>query len=448
MYWYFRRGNAEGAVARRPWDWLGSGDRVGRRPPGAESGVHVDDLVAQDPVLPLPCPSQRVRVVAPALRVTLPVRRVCLYTPSADPSGMGVHMLDLAAEYLPDVEVSVMCWPTAPGRRVLDRAVALGAETLALPHPRDPAFADTIVAFLQGYPHDVFHVHAGTGRENFDGARAARRAGVPTVVQTLHLPWLLRSRGKRRPFFRSLHEVDRLIAVSHAQAVTYSRIGVPPGRITTVPNGVGARSPGPGRRAARELLGLDSKQPVVITVGRLTVMKGQRHLVDAMPGLVARFPDLVVLVVGQGHLHAHLTEQAGALGVGDALRLLGHRQDARSLLDAADVFVLPSRHEGMPLVALEAMEAGLPVVATRVIGSEEVVADGETGLLVPPEDPAALRTALAALLADPVLRARMGRAGRRRYRAQFTRQRMAAQTLTVYEQALQAAGAAQVGSGR
>ncbi len=385
---------------------------------------------------------------APSRSMSPAVRRVCLYTPSADPSGMGVHMLDLAAEYLPGVEVSVMCWPTAPGHRVLDRAAALGAQTLALPHPRDPAFADTIVAFLQDRPADVFHVHAGTGRENFDGARAARRAGVPTVVQTLHLPWLLRSRGKRRPFFRSLHQVDRLIAVSEAQAGTYDRIGVPPGRMTIVPNGVGARSLALGRRAARERLGLDPDQPVVMTVGRLTVMKGQRHLVDAVPGLVARFPELVVLVFGQGHLHARLTEQARALGVGGAVRLLGHRPDARSLLAAADVFVLPSRHEGMPLVVLEAMEAGLPVVATRVIGSEEVVADGETGLLVPPEDPPALRTALATLLGDPALRSRMGRAGGRRYRAQFTRQRMAAQTLAVYDQALQAAGAAPLGGGR
>lgn len=410
----------------------------------------MDDLVDEHRVLPLPLRRfrQRVRADAPPQPAPPAACRVCLYTPSVDPSGMGAHMLDLAAEYLPGVEVSVMCWPTAPGRRVLDRAATLGASTLALPHPRDPAFADSIVAFLQDHPADVFHVHVGTGREDFDGARAARRAGVPTVVQTLHLPWLLRSRGKRRPFFRSLHEVDRLLAVSQAQAGTYNRIGVPSELITTVPNGVGARTPGLGRRAARELLGLAPDQPVVMTVGRLTVMKGQRHLVDAVPELATRFPGLAVLILGQGHLHARLTAQAEALGVGGAVRLLGHRSDARALLDAADVFVLPSRHEGMPLVALEAMEAGLPVVATRVIGSEEVVADGETGLLVPPEDPAALSAALAALLADPGLRARMGQAGRRRYRAHFTRERMAAQTLTVYDQALQAAGAAPLGGRR
>ena len=121
---------------------------------------------------------------------------VCLYTPSADPSGMGRHMLDLAAEYVPELAVSLMCWPTEPGKRLLGRAAALGATTLALPHPRDPAFRRVIVEFLEGHRADVFHVHAATGRENFDGARAARTAGVPAVVQTQHQPWLMSSPGK------------------------------------------------------------------------------------------------------------------------------------------------------------------------------------------------------------------------------------------------------------
>ena len=115
---------------------------------------------------------------------------VCLYTPSADPSGMGEHMLDLAAEYVPDLRVSMMCWPTEPGQRLLARAAALGATTLALPHPKDPAFAEVIADFLHRTPTDVFHVHVGTGREDFDGARAARTAGVPAIVQTQHQPWL------------------------------------------------------------------------------------------------------------------------------------------------------------------------------------------------------------------------------------------------------------------
>ena len=366
---------------------------------------------------------------------------VCLYTPSADPSGMGRHMLDLVAEYVPEVAVSLMGWPTGPGKRLLARAATLGATTLALPHPRDPAFQRVIVEFLHGHRADVFHLHVGTGRENFDGARAARAAGVPAIVQTQHLPWMLRSRGKRPPFFRGLREVDQLIAVSEALGPSYERIGVQAGHISTVPNGVGLRGNAPGRLSARRSLGLGPDELVVMSVGRLITMKGHRDLVDATPALLDRFPQLSVLVVGDGHLHAQLSKQAAALGVADRVRLLGHRRDARQLLDGADVFTLPSLHEGMPLAALEAMEASLPVVATRVTGSAEVVADGETGVLVPAQDSPALSEALSVLLDDPGLRARMGAAGRRRYLAKFTRQRMAAGTLAVYSRVLASVGA-------
>ncbi|MCW2819933.1 MAG: glycosyl transferase group 1, partial [Marmoricola sp.] len=315
------------------------------------------------------------------------------------------------------------------------------AAPVALPHPRDPAFSGVIRDFLGQHPTDVFHVHVGTGRENFDGARAARAAGVPAIVQTQHLPWMLRNRAKRTPFFRGLREVDHLIGVSRALTHSYERIGVPAERLSTVANGVGPRTHHPGRVAARRALGLDPDHPVVMTVGRLITMKRHRDLVDSTPALLERFPGLVVLVVGEGHLHGKLVAQAASLGVGHRVRLLGHRPDARQLLDAADVFVLPSAHEGMPLAALEAMEASLPVVATRITGSEEVVVDGETGYLVPPKDPAALTRALADLLDAPARRHRMGRAGRARYLAGYTRQRMAEDTLAVYSRVLASTGA-------
>ena len=362
--------------------------------------------------------------------------RVCLYTPSRDASGMGAHMLDLTAELVGGHDVSLMAWPTEPGQRLLERAEALGARAVPLPHPRDPGFADAIVAFLRACPAHVFHLHVGTGRENFDGARAARRADVPVVIETVHLPWLLGPR-KKPAFLRSIEPVDRLVTVSEAQRRTYERLGVPAERLTTVRNGVRPRGPGPGRAAARRALGLDDDQLVLMTVGRLATMKGQRYLVDATAELVARFPDVAVVIVGQGHLYQTLRDRARELGVSSSVHLTGHRPDARMILDAADVFVLPSRHEGMPLAAMEAMDAGLPVVATRVIGTAEVVAHDETGLLVPPQDAHALASALALLLSEPDLRARFGRAGRRRYLEHFTSARMATETVGVYQQVLQ-----------
>jgi glycosyltransferase involved in cell wall biosynthesis len=390
-------------------------------------------------VAPRPLPSVR----RPGDLASLPPARggrqrlaVCLYTPSADPSGMGGHMLDLAVEYAPHVDVTLMAWPTPAGTRLLERAAAVGARPLALPHPRDPGFGDAIVAALTDRPVHVFHAHVGTGRENFEGARAARRAGVPAVVQTLHMPWQLGSPKHQVPFFAAIAPVDRLIAVSDLQRDTYERIGVASERFATVPNGIRSRGAGPRRAAARQALGLDQDARVVLTVGRLLVQKSQRHLVDAVPGLAARFPDVQVVVLGAGPLHAALTQQAVALGVADRVHLPGFRADARILLDAADVFALPSKQEAMPLAALEAMDAGLPVVATRVFGSSEVVADGETGLLVRPGDAAALGRALGELLDDPERARRYGAAGRHRYLERYTSARMAAETLAVYRRVL------------
>ncbi len=365
-------------------------------------------------------------------------RSICLYTPSADPSGMGMHMLDLAAEYRSDAQVSLMAWPTSGGRRLLDAAAELGVRAVPLPHPRAETFGPAIREFLQTHPTDVFHLHVGTGREDFEGARAARDAGVGLVVQTQHLPWLMGSRKHRVPLLHALEPVGHVITVSEALRHTYEVAGVRPQSISTVPNGIRARGPGYGRATAREALGLDPDQPVVMTVGRLTVMKGQRHLVAAALFAAHEVPNLAVVLIGEGHLRQQLQAQAAALGLSGVVRFAGHRSDARMLLDAADLFVLPSLHEGMPLALLEAMDAGLAVVATRVIGSDEVVSHDETGLLVPARRPADLAEAICRLLADDVLRERFASAGRQRYLDRFTSRHMAAQTWSLYERLLHA----------
>ncbi|MCW2608616.1 MAG: glycosyl transferase group 1 [Frankiales bacterium] len=376
---------------------------------------------------------QTVESRPPSLHQTGRTGAVCLYTPSFDPSGMGRHMLDLATELALTRDVSLLAWGTPAGTRLLTAAERGGVRTCALPPPRDPGFGPAVTCFLRRHPAEVFHVHVGTGREDFDGARAARAAGVPVVLQTQHLPWLLSQEHKQRPFFRGLREVDHVLTVSRAQRATYAAIGLPATATSTVPNGVAARTAVPGRLAARRELGLTPDQPVVLTVGRLTVMKGQRHLLDALPELTARVPDLAVVLVGDGHLRETLGKQAADLGVAHVVRFAGQRSDARALLDAADVFVLPSLTEGMPLAVLEAMEAGLPVVATRAIGVEEVVDDGVTGLLVPIGDPRALAAALDRLLGDAPLRARLGAAGRDRYLSSFTAARTAREVARVYD---------------
>lgn len=362
--------------------------------------------------------------------------RIAFYTRSADPSGMGAHMLDLIASFADSADVTLLARTSPNGRWLCDGAARLGARTVALPSPHDPSYADVIRGFLTSRPVDVFHGHAGWGWEDSDGFRMARDLGVPAVLLTHHLPFLLHDRRKARRQRKTDEQADHLIAVSDGVRRSYERIGVPSARFTTVPNGVGSRGPGPGRAAARRELGIADDQLVIMTAGRLVKMKGQRYLIEALPQLLKRFPNLTVVVLGRGGLHDQLAKLAAERGVADAVHLAGHRSDARLLLDAADVFALPSRSEGMPLAAIEAMDAGLPVVATRVVGSDEVVLDGTTGILVPTENPAALAAALADLLADPAKRAAYGAAGRRSYLDQFTVERMAERTADVYQRIL------------
>ena len=412
---------------------MGGERRTGGVLGGAQLGAHV--LAVRGHYL-----GMRTDVGAPRIhRAAGGCLRICYYTRSADPSGMGAHMLDLMRAFAGQAQLSILCRTADRARWLFDGATELGALAVPLPSPHDPAYPRVLTDFVRSQQVDVFHGHAGWGWEDPDGFRVAKAEGA-AVTLTHHLPFLIHDRRKASRLLETTAPVDRFIAVSDGLRRTYERVGVPSDRFTTVPNGVRPRGNGLGRLAARRALGLRADELVVMTAGRLIKMKGHRYLIDAVPELVRRFPRLAVVILGRGALHDRLHDQAAGLGVGAAVRLLGHRPDARMLLDAADVFVLPSRHEGMPLAAMEAMDAALPVVATRAIGTDEVVADGETGTLVPTEDPGALAAALAGLLADPVRRAAYGAASRRRYREHFTVELMAARTAAVYRDALAASG--------
>jgi len=159
----------------------------------------------------------------------------------------------------------------------------------------------------------------------------------------------------------------------------------------------------------------------LLAVGRLRIRKGLDVLLAAMPELLLRHPGARLVVAGDGEHRAALESAAAALGLGDAVAFLGRVDGGRvrALLPGAAALVVPSLYEGMPLVVLEAMAAAVPVVASRVSGIPEVVVDGETGWLVPPEDPPALAAALAALLGDGAAARRRGAAGRQRLDERF-----------------------------
>jgi glycosyltransferase involved in cell wall biosynthesis len=171
-------------------------------------------------------------------------------------------------------------------------------------------------------------------------------------------------------------------------------------------------------------------------MGRLEEAKGFGYLIDAIPGLLRRYPDLIIAIAGQGPLRDALERRAAELGVAGSVRFVGFCADVQRFYDALDVFVLPSLCETLGYVLLEAMATSLPVVGTRVGGVPEVISDGESGLLVPPRDPAAIARAIESLLGSEELRSRFGREGQQRVVEEFHERDMVRRTVELYRDVL------------
>ena len=285
-------------------------------------------------------------------------------------------------------------------------------------------------------------IHTHNASAHLYGAVAARlaalRGGRPRGVHTKH--------GRNQPDHRrrvllnrlSSALSDRVVAVSDdAASVVVEIERVPAEKVVTIENGVDTREfrPSAGVAAARARLGVPRDGFHVGCVARLAPVKDHRTLLEAFARLRARRRDAHLTLIGDGPERAALEERAALLDLDRAVTFAGERADVALLLAAFDVFALASRSEGVSLTLLEAAAAGLPVVATRVGGNEEVVIDGETGLLVPAADPGALAEALAALAERPD-RATMGAAGRARVERRFSVERMARAYADLYAEVL------------
>lgn len=248
------------------------------------------------------------------------------------------------------------------------------------------------------------------------------------LVRAEHLPrhrWLLRP---KRTVHRLLYRlggrvVNGIIAVSDETAASFRRnVGDAGGRITVVCNAVDVeRYPASvDRQAMRRRLGLTAEDHAMTMVGTFKRQKGHRYLIEAADPVSSCFPGLRILLVGDGELAGEIRSQVEAAGIGDRVRFLGSRRDIPEILAASDSFVLPSLWEGLPVALVEAMASRLPVIATAVSGTRQVVIDGETGWVVPPGDPQALTDAVAQLLSNPARARAMAAAGRDRVARSFS----------------------------
>jgi sugar transferase (PEP-CTERM/EpsH1 system associated) len=267
-------------------------------------------------------------------------------------------------------------------------------------------------------PH-VVHTHGwGTLLE---GLTAARLAGVPVVIHGEHGTLQLRphQRWLQR---RGWSAADQVLSVSTRLAERMSReTGFARARIRTIRNGVDLSRFGHIARAvARRQLDLAADASVIVTVGRLVPVKDHLTLLESVAELRRDGREATLVVAGEGPLKSTLVERAVSLGIDRSVRLVGHRPDVELVLAAADVFALSSESEGLCNTILEAMASGLPVVATRVGGADEMVQDGITGLLVPARSPRELARALDSVLSDTTLRRSLGAAGRARAESEFS----------------------------
>ena len=334
------------------------------------------------------------------------------------------QILGLTAALPPAVRTTVAGFAEA-GRchDFLARAAAAGATAVALSHDT-PRFAASVAELTRLLATaDVVLCHGY--KASLLGRPAARRAGVPAVA--VSRGWTAEN-WKVRAYTVAdrlhLRCMDHVVAVSAGQAAKVRAAGVPSHRLTVIRNSARlAAFAGPADPAARGKLLAHfpaGVERVVVAAGRFSPEKGFAVLLAATAAVTRADPAAGLIVFGEGDMRPALEAQVARLGLAGRVALPGFTPALDALLPAADVVALASHSEGLPNVLLEASAAGVPVVATRVGGVPEVVADGVTGLLVPPDDAPALAAALTRLLADAGLRRRLGPAGRAKMHAEFT----------------------------
>jgi glycosyltransferase involved in cell wall biosynthesis len=261
---------------------------------------------------------------------------------------------------------------------------------------------------------DIVHIHSPLAAI---GCRLVLRTippgQRPAVVVTEHNVWESHTRLTRFADRISVGRGEKHIAVSSAV-----RASLPRGlrrRTCVVRHGVDAgeiRAATSARSEMRTWLGIADTEVLVGTVANLRWTKGYPELMRAARVVLDQVPNVSFAVVGRGPLEQELRSLHASLGLGERFLLLGHRPDAHAVMSSFDIFCLPSRKEGLPIALMEALVLGLPVVATKVGGIEEVVTDREQGLLVPAGEPEQLAAALLTLIRDRSLRSSMSRRAR------------------------------------
>jgi len=286
---------------------------------------------------------------------------------------------------------------------------------------------------------DVLHAHGY--KSNFYGY-AARPSGLPLVATCHNWP------GKTiflRAYYRLdlvvLKRFDKVVAVSEKISESLRLSKIPPSKICMIRNGIDVlnfRS----RNESHQVGSTDQSKMRIGVVGRLVPEKGFHYFLHAAREILNRYPKTEILIVGDGPQRAELESLVRDFGIGSQVVFVGVTDNMRSVYSSVDMVVLPSLNEGLPLVLLEALAAGKPVVATNVGGIPSLITSGETGLLVEPRDVRALRDSVLHLLNDSSLRQKIGERGQKMVAEQFSAEAMADSYFKIYCELLGSCSAA------
>jgi len=370
-------------------------------------------------------------------RVT-PTRRVRVWHVITSLTVGGAERLVLSAvRGLPsDRYEHAICCLAEPGA-LAPEAAAAGVPVFCLgtfPGLRHPLAFARLVSLIRRAAPTIVHTHLQAA--NLYGRLAARIAGVPIVIATEHNVYTQKARRYVMIERLLARRTDVLIAVSPAvRQFLAAQLALPVSAIRVVRNGVAAAAPSPERVAALRAR-VEGRGAVIATVASLTPKKGHEFLLRAIALLAERGVACCALLAGDGPERARLASLASRLGVSDAVIFLGALPGSADVLAAADLFVLPSIAEGLPLALLEAMQAGRAVVATAVGGVPELIQSGVNGLCVPAADASALADAIAQLAAAPELRASLGEEARRTVARDYTEEAYLAALDAIYTEAI------------
>lgn len=308
-------------------------------------------------------------------------------------------------------------------------------------HPiRDLVAVKKIANVCREFRIDIVHTHTSKG--GFLGRAAAWLAGVPVVLHTLH-GFAFHELSPKFTIYAyaalerlATYWCDRIITVSDFHRDWALRLHIaPPDKIVTVHNGISMARLKISRKreAIREEFGITQKDMVIGVIGRLSPQKGLEFLLEAMPLLLKKQPNIKLLLVGKGPIMKDLEDQVIRLEIKERVVFAGFRMDIGDLLYSCDIVVSPTLREGLSVSLLEALAMGKPIVTTNISSNREIIKDRINGLLVPPGKVKPLADAMLLMIGDPISASKYGNAAKDRYIAYFTEETMQNRLWNIYK---------------